>query len=328
MENKYHKVLFENINKTIERRTRIEGPTLGEEALYDLNGKILVSKSEKDLVSDGEYFSEILGSKLELVMCGGGHIGLSIYNLAEFLDWNITIVEDREEYCNKDRYPNAELKLGSYAEQLNSLNLNNAAVIIATRGHKNDKECLKACLGRNARYLGMIGSKTKVKATMKAITEDINNKEINVTAKDLEDVFAPIGLDIKAQTPQEIAISIVSQIIKETKGDKKQIELDLIALERISKEKEPFVVARIIEKKGSAPREVGSFLAVFKDESFIGTVGGGAVEAEVIKDCNKLLVSDDETSQLFYHRLSNDKASNLGMICGGDVKVLLSKFNS
>lgn len=325
--NNYFKIILENLNDTIERRTRLNESNLGNEAIYNNKQQLLFSTTN-DILNDGEYLSEVLGGKLEVVMCGGGHIGNAVYQLAQLLDWKITIIEDRIEFCNTDKYPNANLILGDYSNEILNLDLSNAAVIIATRGHKHDKSCLESALLKKTRYVGMIGSKSKVSATKKAIIEEINNKELLIDKALLDTIYSPIGLDINAQTPEEIAISIVSEIIKVTKGSKKQIELDVPLLKKLANEDDEFVVARIIEKNGSAPREEGSFLAVFKNGDIEGTIGGGAVEAQVIKDCKKLLVENDKKTQLYYHNLSNTKASQLGMICGGNVKVLITKFTS
>jgi len=325
---KYFETIINNLNNTIERRTRLNEDQLGNEAIYNNNNQLL-SKNSDDFVDDGDYISEKISAKLEIVMCGGGHIGLSIYNLAQLLEWKVTIIEDRAEFCTSKRYPNARLLLGNYVDEIKKLDLSNSAIIIATRGHKHDKSCLEAALlKKKYRYLGMIGSKGKVADTKKLIIDEIENNDVDITEADLNAIYSPIGLNINAQTPQEIAISIVSQIIKVIKNEKKQIELDYNLLKRLSTEKNSFVVARIVEKKGSAPREQGSFLAVFDNGDIEGTIGGGSVESQVIKDSLSLLKSKDKKSQLYYHNLSNTKASKLGMICGGDVKVLLTKFNS
>jgi xanthine dehydrogenase accessory factor len=208
------------------------------------------------------------------------------------------------------------------------MELSHAAIVVATRGHKFDKSCVSAILPKQYKYLGMIGSKSKVSTTLELLGKDIENNVIDCNIEKLSNINSPIGLDIKAQTPEEIAVSIIAEIIKVTKADKKQIQMKVSDIEKISNIKGPFVVARIIEKKGSAPREVGSFLAVLSDGSLIGTVGGGAVEALVIHDCNKLLNDDNKQSALYHHDLSNESASNLGMICGGNVKIILNKFTS
>lgn len=325
--NKYFNNILENLNKTIERRTRLDEENLGNEAIYDNNQKLIISNTA-DEIKDGEYLSEILGGKLEVVMCGGGHIGNAVYQLSQLLDWKITIIEDREEFCNVEKYPMANLILGEYSKELLNLDLSNAAIIIATRGHKFDKACLESALSKKNRYVGMIGSKSKVSVTKNSIKEEIMNKQLLIDESLLNDIYSPIGLDINAQTPEEIAISIVSEIIKVTKGSKKQIELDVPLLKKLANADDEFVVARIIEKKGSAPREEGSFLAVFKNGDIQGTVGGGAVEAQVIEDCKSMLLDKNKKTQLYYHNLSNTKASQLGMICGGNVKVLITKFTS
>ncbi|MDC7238415.1 MAG: XdhC family protein [Sphaerochaetaceae bacterium] len=324
---KYFSTLLENLNNTIERRTRLDDDNLGKEAIYDSNNKLLISNTD-DFIEKGEYLSENLAGKLEIVMCGGGHVGLAVYNLALLLDWKVTIIEDRSDFCTPDKFPKANLVLGNYDEEIMKLDLSNAAVIIATRGHKFDKTCLEAALLKQTRYVGMIGSKAKVHTTKKSLYESIDKGESQIKREDLDSIFSPIGININAQTPEEIAIAIVAEIIKFTKSQKKQIELDVNLLRRLAKEEEPFVVARIVEKRGSAPREQGSYLAVFSNGEVQGTIGGGAVEARVIEDSKKLLKSTDKKSQLFYHNLSNTKASELGMICGGNVKVLITKFIS
>ena len=327
--NKYFNSIINNLNKPLERRTRVEESNLGNEAIYDIDNN-LIAKNSNDTINEGDYLSEFISTKLELVLCGGGHIGFAIYNIAQMLDWKVTIIEDRIEFCNKEKYPNANLLIGKYDEEIKKIDLSNSAVIIATRGHKFDKSCLEVALEKKKyRYLGMIGSKSKVASTKKAILENILNKKVDITEDELNAIYSPIGLDINAQTPEEIAIAIIAEIIKVTKKNRNQIILDRKLLDKLSKEKSPFVVARIIEKHGSAPREQGSFLVVFSDGRTEGTVGGGAVEYRVIEDSKNLLISNnDKNTQLFYHDLSNSKASELGMICGGNVKILITKFTS
>ena len=325
--NTYFTTILNNLNNTIERRTRLDDNNLGSEAIYDLDNNLLAANTE-DKLYNGKYLSEKLGGKLEIVMCGGGHIGEAIYNLSLLLGWKINIIEDRSDFCTPDKYPEANLLLGNYSEEIAKLDLSNAAIIIATRGHKHDKTCLEAALVKKSRYIGMIGSKTKVQATKDAIYKAIENNQLEINTSLLDGIYSPIGLDINAQTPEEIAISIVAEIIQVTKRIKKQIQLDVSLLRRIASEKDSFIVARIVEKQGSAPREQGSFLAIFSNGDILGTVGGGAVEARVIEDGKKMLTSSDNKAQLFYHNLSNTKASQLGMICGGNVKVLISKFIS
>ncbi|MDC7243857.1 MAG: XdhC family protein [Sphaerochaetaceae bacterium] len=326
--NTYFNTITKNLNKKIERRTRIDENNLGNEAIYDTKNNLLAKNSE-DLINDGEYLCEFISGKLELVMCGGGHIGNAIYKLALMLDYKITIIEDRSDFCTPELYPKANLILGDYSEELNKLDLSNCAIVIATRGHKHDKTCLETALSKkNYKYLGMIGSKSKVAATKNEILNEIKNNKLDCSEEELNSIYSPIGININAQTPQEIAISIVAEIIKATKMDKNQIELDVELLRKLAKANNPFVVARIIEKHGSAPREQGSFLAVFSNGKTEGTIGGGAIEYQVIKDSKELLNNKNKNSQLFYHDLSNSKASKLGMICGGNVKVLLTKFIS
>lgn len=182
--------------------------------------------------------------------------------------------------------------------------------IILTHGHMHDKDALRYCLGKSYSYLGMIGSKAKVAATKDALEKEGFDRAI------LDSIHSPIGLSIGAETPEEIAISIISEVIHSYRSEKNLVNLDPNYLERI-KDKRGISV-RIIEKHGSAPRAVGSEMFVTKQET-IGTIGGGAIEKNAI-DKAKSMLCDDEVFAIFEHSLSSK--GDLGMICGGSVKLL------
>ena len=192
-------------------------------------------------------------------------------------------------------------------DQMDSIlpNEDNTCYVIVTRGHKDDRLCLEKVLWRPHLYLGMIGSKGKVKKTFDALIEEGYSKE------KISQVHAPIGLDIRAQTPAEISISILAQLI-EIKNAKFSSSVSKELLES----NVHGTLCIIIEKKGSAPRGVGSMMLVYKD-GIIDTIGGGKVEYEATLDaraCKKVMIKD--------YNLSNSKGASLGMICGGYNKVL------
>ncbi len=147
------------------------------------------------------------GSKLLIV--GGGHIALELFKLGKMLKFYTTIFEDREEFCNQERFPNAdELILGDIEENLIRYDIDeNCYIVIITRGHKLDQEALKAVVNTKASYIGMIGSTKKTEIIMDNLLEQDIEKE------KLDKVFAPIGLKLGGQSPEEVAFSIMSEIL-------------------------------------------------------------------------------------------------------------------
>lgn len=156
-----------------------------------------------------DVYIKVFVPKDKLLIVGGGHIALKLYELAGILDLHITIFEDREDYCNKDRFPKAdEIILGDIGLNLKNYDIDkNCYIVIVTRGHSHDEVALKTVINTNAAYIGMIGSKNKVKNTMEHLRkEGISEKLINK-------VFSPIGIDLEGNTPSEVALSILSEII-------------------------------------------------------------------------------------------------------------------
>lgn len=147
--------------------------------------------------------------RCRLVIVGGGHVGQKVAEMAADVDFDVWVVDDREEYCNADRFPFAKrLVCGPIDTSLSGLDIDpNTFCIIVTRGHNHDEEALYHLAETPARYIGMIGSKRKIKM----ILDDLISE--NVARESLERVFTPIGFDIGSQTVPEIAVSIVAELI-------------------------------------------------------------------------------------------------------------------
>lgn len=145
----------------------------------------------------------------QLVIVGCGHIGQKVAALASDVGFEIIAVDDRQEYCNSERFPDAkQLIVGSFDTILADLTVNkDTFIIIVTRGHNHDEEALGHLAQSEARYIGMIGSKRKVKL----IFDDLLRTGTPRAA--LANVHAPLGLDIGSQTVPEIALSIVAELI-------------------------------------------------------------------------------------------------------------------
>lgn len=146
--------------------------------------------------------------KSRLLIAGGGHIALELSRLAKIAGFHVVIFEDREEYAGRDRFPECEVILGDIGESLRNYPIaSDCHVVIVTRGHECDGAALRAVLGSSAAYVGMIGSKNKVRFMMdKLVSEGIDPKE-------LDRVYAPIGLKLGGNTPSEIAVSILAEIM-------------------------------------------------------------------------------------------------------------------
>ena len=147
--------------------------------------------------------------RCRLLIVGGGHVGQAVGNLAADLDFDVWVVDDRAEYVTPERFPKAQRRLtGDFAALLKQIEITpDTYCLIVTRGHNHDEEALYHLVDRGARYVGMIGSKRKIKL----IFDDLENE--GVSSEALAKVYAPVGLEIGSQTVMEIAVSILAELI-------------------------------------------------------------------------------------------------------------------
>jgi xanthine dehydrogenase accessory factor len=184
---------------------------------FDLTGR---EESQTGLICGGimQIFVEPIIPVPTVYILGAGHIGYAVAKLAGMADFRVVAVDDRPAYVTKERFPDAdELHAGEPEEILPKLNINKISyLVIACRGHQEDQRTLAQALKTPARYIGMIGSKKKVRT----IFDNLLNE--GFTREDLSRVHAPIGLPIAAETPEEIAISILAEIVsaRRQKGNK------------------------------------------------------------------------------------------------------------
>ncbi len=248
---------------------------------------------------------EWFASRPRFIICGGGHISCDLVKMAACLDFSIKVIDDREEFATKTRFPQADEVICDSFENLSQYLEDNAYYIVVTRGHQADFECVKMILSHSYQYLGMIGSKLKVKTTFERLAAE------GITEEQIRTIHAPIGLKIKAVTPAEIAVSILAEIVLE----KNSREI-ASASKELLENKEEGVLCVIIDKTGSSPRGVGSMMFV-KKTNVIDSIGGGAVEFSVIEEARK-----NPIAQIKEYRLNNEQSEKLGMICGGSNTVL------
>ena len=295
----YEKLLEELKNGSIKRYTSLEGDTLGEESLNINNFK-------------GRVLEENLTPPVHLVLFGAGHVGKALFHLARLQDINITVIDSRDEILKQEDFPNAELIKVDYSN-MDALKLNvyNPYFCIFTHGHFGDKACLEWCLKQKTEYVGMIGSKGKVKTTFEKLLKE------SYTEEQLSKVHAPIGITIGGDTPQEIAVSIMAEIIQTYSSKPNRSVMDIELLKVLSKK--TGVLCRIISKKGSAPRQIGTSMFVTKEKVY-ATVGGGALEKRVIEEALNL-----KENVMLKEYILNPQG-DLNMICGGDEEILFQRI--
>jgi xanthine dehydrogenase accessory factor len=154
-------------------------------------------------------YMEVVESKPVFLVVGAGHIGRALAKLADFLDFHVVVLDDRDDFANEERIPEADQVIcDDYETALDAFPIDaNTAIVMVTRGHKQDELSLRRCLGRGAGYLGMIGSRRRTGTVLRHLREEGYDPE------ELARVRTPIGLDIGAETPEEIAISIMAEVI-------------------------------------------------------------------------------------------------------------------
>jgi xanthine dehydrogenase accessory factor len=144
---------------------------------------------------------------------GGGHVSMAVAKAAHAVGFGVGVIDDREAFANAQRFPMAQEISTSYDEAFAKLQPNASSyLVIVTRGHKEDMHVLAWAVRTAARYVGMIGSKRKVLSVYKALEKEGYRME------EFERVFAPMGLDIGALSPEEIAVSIVAELVAVRRG--------------------------------------------------------------------------------------------------------------
>ncbi len=158
-----------------------------------------------------QLFVDPLPGAQHLIIIGAGHVGQALAELGAMLGFHVVVIDDRAAFANRERFATAaEIIVRPFEKAIDSLKLDRSSYVVAvTRGHAFDEIALRAALKQKPGYVGMIGSKRRVRATLDRIEADGVKRSV------LEQVHAPIGLHIGAETPEEIAVSIMAEIIRE-----------------------------------------------------------------------------------------------------------------
>ena len=286
-------------------------------ALLPISGDRVIVKQTagrpEKINCDGEdYFSIPLLRRRAMVVCGLGFVGYYVCKIAEMLGFTVYALDDRSEFADEEMLEGCKVFCGDFIEMLEKVPCqNDTSFVIVTRGHKDDARCLEKILRSPFGYLGMIGSRAKVSATMEKM------RALGFSDELLKKVHSPIGLKIGARTPAEIAVAILAEVISEM-GSEGGIPAEV---EKLIKKRDVSAFVTIIGARGSVPRGIGSIMALTSDGEPIGTIGGGAVEARAIR----LAQAQEPGNALVQLELTD--AGDIGMVCGGSVEILINKFD-
>lgn len=297
--------------------TVLEGKYKGAKAL--LSAGEVVWQRGKDFrrqnVEQAGLFTDCLYGERELVICGAGTVALALISLAEKLEFNITVLEDRREFADAACVAGADRVIcADFAKALAQVaGGENTFFVVMTREHQYDALCLQAIMQKKSAYVGVMGSRRRTELLRQKLLEQGISRAV------VERLHAPIGLSIGAETEMEIAVSVMAEIIKAS-NYKNSFPAKLCAA--ALKAEQPFVLATIISRQGSAPRDIGTKMLIFAD-MIVASIGGGTLEARIIKRGRKML-ADKEIKDVWEQVDLTGAHQEAGcMLCGGIVDVLL-----
>lgn len=326
--------------------TVIDPELLGEKALIS-EGKLLWEASEGGFFSQNiceaaalhatgvfsiagrRVFCEVIGYGKRMVICGGGHVAIPIIRIARMVGFEVTVIEDRMQFAVNAQQAGADHVIcNTYGAALDEIaGDQDTYFVIVTRGHKHDQACLEKIAAKPHAYIGMIGSRRRTGMVKDLLAERGVSREV------LDRVYTPIGLNIGSETPEEIAVAVLAEVIQVKNRAKRAGGYPKVILQAMLGE-EPMpgaapvqgkarALATIVNREGSAPREMGTKMTVFEDGTIAGTVGGGLAEAETIRKAVSMLQAGEEEPYLFHSDMTNQNAEEEGMTCGGIMDIII-----
>ena len=170
-------------------------------------------------LADTQLLFERIQREPRLVICGAGHVGAALANLATLLGYQSTLIDDRREFVTRERFMDARIDLVAAEDWFGAVrdavsDGRGVSVVVVTRGHSEDEVCMQAVMETGADYVGMIGSKRRTRIVLERLRQAGANEEM------LDKVRAPIGLDIGAVTPEEVALAIMAEVVAVRRGGK------------------------------------------------------------------------------------------------------------
>lgn len=336
----YSKLAVRNQNQNCIMATVVDGNAKGSKMLIQEQKPIwtygngldslvgeLCRISESGLISVGkqQIFCEKIGTEKTLVICGAGHVSIPIIEFGRKTGFHVIVIEDRIRFADHARKAGADQVIcDNFADGMSRIpGSPDTYFVIVTRGHSFDTDCLRMALQKPNAYIGMMGSRKRVGIVLDMLEQEGFSRSL------LDQVHAPIGLSIGAETPEEIAVSIIAELIQVKNQIRKISNYEKEMMKYLTgevMEKVPKVLSTIISRQGSAPREIGTKMLVLENGDIVGTIGGGCAESRIIAAARKMLRYNEDTQQLFEVDMSSEEAADAGMVCGGKIEVLLERI--
>lgn len=220
--------------KLLIEDNRITLGTSGNEQLDKLiaqrAARFEISRDETRMLAVSEFAPGFSSSEIlllferiqplpRLIVCGAGHVGAALAKLGAFLGYQTTLIDDRAEFVSSDRFLDANIELvvandwtASVRESIG--NGRGVSIAVVTRGHNQDEECMEAIMSTSPDYVGLIGSKRRTNIVLESLRRN------GASNDQLKNIHAPIGLDIGAVSPEEVALAIIGEIVAERRGGK------------------------------------------------------------------------------------------------------------
>lgn len=322
---------------------------IGSQILYDHTGNVLAKEGRSNWqlahppsktagvtrmytkTGEIEVMIEPLSPPPTLVIFGSGHIAECLASMAKLLTYRVIVVDDRSEYANQHKFSQADQILcGPFEETLSKLPLHSGSyAVIVTRGHRTDAVCLSQLLTKPIPYIGMVGSKRKIRFIFKLLEEQ------GLNPSRCRNLYAPVGLDLHSETPQEIAFSILAELQQLRCGgtakplsslehadkvhphDDRRMRQDLELFAVMAQAREDgrsFASITIIHSSGHVPRGVGCRAILWEDGSIHGTIGGGRRESEIMQLAQECLrKGEGQRKEVHFSGSYND----FQPVCGG-----------
>ena len=271
-------------------------------------------------VDGTSVFCEALGGAKHLVICGAGHVALALCRMAKMVGLCVTIIEDRPSFAEEAKTAGADAVIcADFTKGLEQAPGGlDTYFVIMTRAHQWDIDCMKIISKKPFAYVGMMGSGRRIAVVKERLLA------AGVPENVVSSLHAPIGLPIRAETPEEIAVSVLAEIIS-IKNEKSRNDAFPEEIRQALQKSGRKILCTIVKKNGAAPRSAGSKMLVFSDGTFAGTIGGGLAEARILTKAKEILAGKESEPALVNLTLTDSEADRDGMICGGEMSVFLEE---
>lgn len=280
---------------------------------------------------DGVNYIRTFRPRERVIILGAGHVARPTCEVAALLGYEVIVVDDRPFFANETYFPKADqIICDSFLSAIEHLHICHMDyVIVMTRGHHYDAECLRSILsGTQPYYFGMMGSKRRTTLLLNELEKEGFDRSL------LNQIHTPIGLSIGAMTPEEIAVSIAAELVA-CRRKKKEIREEKQGFTHLQEEffrqdvldamidsDLPAAWILVYETSGSTPRKSGAFMMLDQNGKAYGTIGGGVVEAQALTVASTIIGKNQEKT--VHIDLTNEQAEREGMVCGGQMKLWIT----